>query len=303
MKNIFTVDVEDWYHILDLKSTPEFSRWDALPSIVEKNFYNLLDLFSEKDVKTTCFFLGWIAEKYPHLVKEAVMRGHEVASHGYKHKLVYKMTPEEFYFDAKRSKEAIEDITGKKVSGFRAPGFSTTEETPWFFDLLIKAGYTYDSSLFPIPRLHGGMKSNNLAPFKVTEDFYEFPITLIKLLNSYHCFFGGGYLRHNFYFTIKHMTKKVLNEGRPVIFYIHPREIDSNHPRLPMNAIRYIKSYGYLHTTKSKLRSIFNDFEITTVENFINNYPMAIAPAQKSTLIELNKFANSATLKKVPTHL
>lgn len=298
MKSIFTVDVEDWFHILDVKSTPSLSEWSSLPSLVEKNFINLLDIFSEKNVKTTCFFLGWIAEKYPHLVTEAYKRGHEIASHGYQHKLVYKMTPEEFYFDSKKSKEVLEDITGKEVLGFRAPGFSNTEHTPWFFETLMKIGYKYDSSLFPVPRLHGGMKCEHLAPFVVEDNFLEFPITLIKLFNTYQCFFGGGYIRHNFYPVIKYMSQKVLEENRPVIFYIHPREIDPKQPRLPMKLIRHIKSYGYLHTTRGKLNKILQDFEVGTAKEFIEKNTFYFATKNESKVINLYKKPSLVKLNK-----
>lgn len=298
MRSIFTVDVEDWFHILDLKSTPDMPEWDFLPSCVEQNFIKLLDIFSEKNVFVTCFFLGWVAEKFPHLVLEADRRGHEVASHGYQHKLVYKMTPDEFYDDAKKSKHIIEDILGKQVKGFRAPGFSNTQNTPWFFEKLMDIGYKYDSSLFPVPRLHGGMKSENLAPFVVDNEIIEFPITLLKLFNSHHCFFGGGYIRHNHYFVIKYMVKKVLNENRPVIFYIHPREIDPHHPRLPMNLIRNIKSYGFLHTTRKKLNQILDDFEITTFDDFINENSALFETDKNSNLIKLYKNAKLIHLYK-----
>src|SRR5882724_4831986 len=133
------------------------SQWDSLPSRVEVNFRKLLDLFSEKNVKTTCFFLGWVAQKYPDLVREASSLGHEIASHGYSHTLVYKMSPEEFYRDSSRSKQILEDITGRAVEGYRAPGFSVTEKTPWFFEKLADAGYRYDASVFPTRRAHGGL--------------------------------------------------------------------------------------------------------------------------------------------------
>ena len=131
---------------------PAIDQWASLPSHVEKNFSRLLDLFSEKNVQVTCFFLGWVAERFPHLVKEAAARGHEVASHGYGHRLVYEQSRTDFYEDVRCARLLLEDITGVEVVGYRAPGFSTTEETPWFFDALVEAGYQYDSSVFPAVR-------------------------------------------------------------------------------------------------------------------------------------------------------
>src|SRR5713101_2863732 len=130
MDCVLSVDVEDWFHILDVPATPSMSQWQSLPSRVEMNFRKLLDLFGANDVKSTCFFLGWVAERYPHLVKEASALGHEIASHGYSHTLIYKMSPEEFDWDIRRSKQILEDISGQEVIGYRAPGFSVTAETP-----------------------------------------------------------------------------------------------------------------------------------------------------------------------------
>ncbi len=274
MDCIFSVDVEDWFHILDLPSAPKISAWDSLPSYVEKNFRKLLDIFSEKKVNVTCFFLGWVAEKYPHLAREASNRGHEIASHGYSHKLVYEMTAQEFYRDAVKSKDIIENIIGRPIFGYRSAGFSTTENTPWFFDKLIDAGYHYDSSVFPAPRGHGGLKTAHYAPYLIrnkSRKIIEFPITVTKIFGTPLCFFGGGYLRLSPYVIIRKMALKVLNENRPVIFYIHPREIDSNHPRLSMGTKRKFKSYVNLKKTEGKIIKILDEFEITTFEKFIAN--------------------------------
>ena len=276
MKCIFSVDVEDWFHILDVPSTPEFSAWDSLPPRVETNFGRLLEIFAEKQVRATCFFLGWVAHKFPHLVKEADRRGHEVASHGYAHQLAYRMTPQSFYEDALASKQIIEDIVGHAISGYRCAGFSATEKTPWFFDKLIEAGYSYDSSVFPGPRGHGGMDNGHCAPYRVggpCQGLVEFPITTVKLLGIPMCFFGGGYLRLFPSFLIESAARKVLREGRPVIFYVHPREIDPRHPRLPMSVGRSFKCYVNLETTEAKIRRILSEFDVTTFKAFIEEQP------------------------------
>lgn len=274
MDCLFALDVEDWYHILDIPSAPEMSAWKKLPSHVERNCRNLLDLFSEHRVTVTCFFIGWVAERYPELVREALGRGHEIASHGYSHRLVYEMTEEEFLHDAMRSKAIIEDITGRQVLGYRAAGFSVTEDTPWFFDKLAEAGYRYDASVFPASRGHGGMKSHDYAPYAVghgSTKIVEFPATVARVFGRPFCFFGGGYLRFFPYPVIKRMTRRVLKEGRPVLFYLHPREIDPAHPRLPMNLKRRFKSYVNLKTTRSKLIRLFEDFAFSTFEAFLSS--------------------------------
>lgn len=278
LKCIFSVDVEDWFHILDVPSAPPLAKWDSLPSRVEKNFMGLLDLFREKNALVTCFFLGWVARQYPHLVREAASRGHEIASHGYSHELVYRLKPQEFLKDAIESKRILEDLIGKSVRGYRSSGFSVTEDTPWFFEMLVEAGYRYDSSVFPVRRGHGGFKTAPLAPYLVPgcrSSLIEFPITVEKVLGMPMCFFGGGYLRLFPYGLIRRMTYRVLSEGRPVVFYVHPREIDPEHPRLPMGALRKFKSYVNLASTEGKIRRLTSEFEITTFETLIRENPEA----------------------------
>jgi polysaccharide deacetylase family protein (PEP-CTERM system associated) len=270
MKSIFSVDVEDWFHILDVPSTPRLEEWDALPSRVEKNFMRMLDVFDEERAKVTCFFLGYVAKRFPHLVREAASRGHEIASHGFAHRLVYTQTPTEFYEDAKRAREIIESAAGQAVLGYRSSGFSVTADTPWFFEKVREAGYLYDSSVFPAKRGHGGMVTDKRAPHAHDSGLHEFPITVADVAGKPMCFFGGGYLRLFPYPVIKAMSKKVLAEGRPVIFYVHPREIDPDHPRLAMSRARRFKTYVNLRTTEKKIRRVLRDFETTTFRAFLD---------------------------------
>jgi polysaccharide deacetylase family protein (PEP-CTERM system associated) len=271
MRCVFTIDVEDWFHILDLSSTPNISEWDALPSHLERNFLRLLDILSETNTRATCFFLGWVAERFPDLVREAVQRGHEVASHGYSHRLVYGMTPGEFLEDVTHAKKVIEDASGQQVLGYRAPGFSVTEETPWFFDRLMEAGYRYDSSVFPGPRGHGGLRNGRCAPYRLgpADEFVEFPVSVERIAGRPVCFFGGGYLRLFPYSLVKSMTRRVLSQDRPVIFYVHPREIDPGQPRLAMSLARRVKSYINLSSTEGKIRKLCTDFEMAPFQDIL----------------------------------
>jgi polysaccharide deacetylase family protein (PEP-CTERM system associated) len=273
-KSIFSIDVEDWYHILDVPSAPTLAEWDGLPARVESNFLRLLDILAETGSLATCFFIGHIARRFPHLVREAQARGHEIASHSFAHQLVYTMTPDAFLEDARSSRALLEDISGAPVLGFRASGFSVTDQTPWFFDKLAEAGYAYDSSTFPGTRGHGGMKTGRMAPHEratASGKLFEFPVTVTEVLGKRLCFFGGGYLRLFPYPLVKQMSKRVLAEGRPVIFYVHPREIDPDHPRLPMSAGRRFKTYVNLDTTEAKMRSILEDFPVTTFRNYLTD--------------------------------
>jgi polysaccharide deacetylase family protein (PEP-CTERM system associated) len=277
--SIFSIDVEDWYHILDVPSAPALSQWDALPAHVEKNFRRMLDILGETGARATCFFIGHVAKRFPALVREAKARGHEIASHSYEHRLVYTMSPDEFADDARRAREVLEDISGGPVRGFRASGFSVTEATPWFFEKLVEAGYGYDSSTFPAARGHGGLKTGQLEPHRratPSGELAEFPVTVTDVLGKRLCFFGGGYLRLFPYPLIKRMSRAVLAEGRPVIFYVHPREIDPDHPRLPMSAARRFKTYVNLGTTEKKIRSILSDFPVTTFGDYLAEHRSAL---------------------------
>jgi polysaccharide deacetylase family protein (PEP-CTERM system associated) len=276
MRCVFSVDVEDWFHILGLPATPRLEEWDGLPSRIEKNFLTLLDIFARQNVRVSCFFLGWAAERFPGLVKEAAARGHEIASHGYAHRLVYDLTAEQFFRDAAKSKQILEAITGKAVLGYRASGFSLTRRTGWYYDKLIQAGYVYDSSVFPASREHGGMQGANRIPHTLTRKggkIIEFPISTTSILGKRLCFFGGGYLRLFPYFLIKKNAAAILKQqNRPVIFYIHPREIDPAHPRLPMNLKRRFKCYVNLKTTVKKIENIIADFEFTTFADIVSHH-------------------------------
>jgi len=274
MKCIFTIDVEDWYHILDSPQAPLPAAWDNLPSRVERNFEALLAMLAAVDVKATCFFLGWIAQRYPHLVKAAQAAGHDIASHGNEHRLAFEMTEKELYDDAVTSKKILEDMTGKEVSGFRAAGFSLTESTPWFLETLARAGYSYDSSLFPTARTHGGIKAGRIEPYHIITQhgsITEFPISVISILGKRLSFFGGGYLRLYPYGFIHKMAVNVLQENRPVIFYLHPRDIDPDQPRLPLSFYRRYKSYVNLSRTKAKVEKLLEQFEWTTMTEYVSD--------------------------------
>lgn len=269
-KCVFSVDVEDWFHILDVPAAPDIASWSELPSRVEKNFRRLLEIFREEGKQVTCFFLGWIAERFPHLVREAVADGHEIASHGYSHQLVYKMTQKQFHADALRARLLLEDISGTRVIGYRAAGFSSTAATPWLLDEVCACGYLYDSSVFPARRGHGGSPDSPLQPFRAAAGrLVELPASVAEIGPLRICFFGGGYLRLFHYSIIRHMGKRQMAGGTPLMFYIHPREIDVEHPRIPMPLVRRFKSYVNLSPTEMKIRRIMRDFPVTTCSDFL----------------------------------
>jgi polysaccharide deacetylase family protein (PEP-CTERM system associated) len=272
MKSVFTVDVEDWFHILDLPNTPHLAEWDLLPSRVENNFRRLLGIFSDAGVQTTCFFLGWVGRKYPHLVAEAVAGGHEIASHGFGHQLVHQMTAAQFYDDIVTAKRILEDAAGREVIGYRAPGFSVAAGIPWYFPKIAEAGYQYDSSIFPALHEHGEVTNSPCGPHLIqtaSGSLQEYPISTVKRMGVRVSVFGGGYLRLAPLPMIERMTREVLRSGRPAVFYVHPREIDLAQPRLPMGPRRRFKSYVNVSSTERKIKRILSLFEFTTFQSYM----------------------------------
>ena len=199
--------------------------------------------------------------------------GHEIASHSYHHRLVYEMSADEFYEDALAARELLEDMSGRAVRGFRAPAFSVTARTPWFFDKLAAAGYQYDSSVFPAHHQTGGIAIDQLAPHSIATSagtLAEFPITAVRVLGKPVCFFGGGYLRLFPYPVIRTMGHRTLREGRPIVLYVHPREIDPDHPRMPLSRRRKFTCYVNLRSTRPKIKQILRDFQVSSFDNYMS---------------------------------
>ena len=271
--NIFSIDVEDWFHILDMPSAPVIAQWDRQPTRIEQNFNRLLELLDVANVKATCFTLSWVAQRFPHLLRDAHARGHEIASHGTAHELVYQQGEKLFDKDIADSKKLLEDTIGHAVHGYRAPGFSVTEDTPFFHESLVKAGYTYDSSIFPASRGHGGLASAPSSPYLLetaSGPIWEFPISVATVLNRRICFSGGGYFRLLPYGFIKECFQKTNDNGLPVVFYIHPRDIDPHQPRLPMSWKRHFKSYIGLRGAENKMKRVLQDFRFDTFAAYLS---------------------------------
>ena len=259
-----TIDVEEWFHILDDPAVPEFSNWARLESRLPKNMERILSILDQHNIKTTMFWLGWTAERHPDIVRRCAAEGHEIASHGYAHVLPYVAGRKLFREDARRGKKVLEDITGLKVSGFRAAGFGITENTNWLFDEVKDAGYDYDSSVFPAKRGHGGVVDFRVEPHKIltsSGELFEIPQSIVQVFGRRLSFFGGGYLRLAPKILIKWGISRLKKEGRPVVIYLHPREVDPRHPRLPLLFHRKFKSYVNLHSTVPKLDWLCSNYK------------------------------------------
>jgi polysaccharide deacetylase family protein (PEP-CTERM system associated) len=274
--NALTVDVEDWFHIMEISDGPRLEEWTSFEGRVERNTAALLDLLSGFGVVGSFFPLGWVAERYPHLIEEIRRRGHELGSHGYAHVPVFRQTREEFRRDVARSIEVIEGIAGVKPAGYRAPGFSLVTKVPWSFDVIAELGFRYDSSLVPGFRFHGGWIGSPIFPHRIHmgdgRELSEFPISTLGVGRRRIPFLGGGYLRI-FPLRISLRALASLNKrGLPGMLYVHPRDLDPLQPRLGMPLSRRLASYTGLRSCLWKLRSLLTQFRFTTVTNALESY-------------------------------
>ena len=238
--------------------------------------WRILELFRRRGLPLTIYGVAMAMERNPAAVEAFLKAGHEIASHGYAHELVYTISEQRFYDDIRKAKDIIERAGGVEVKGYRCPGFSVTLETPWFFDRVREAGYRYDSSVWPGSRGHGGLPNARPVPHIITTkhgDLVEFPISMARTAGRQMYFFGGGYLRFFPYALIKSKVDQVLAEDRPVVFYLHPREIDPGQPRLPMSIKRRFMTYTGMRTTEPKLHALFRDFKFTTFAELLHSAP------------------------------
>lgn len=265
--NILTVDIEEWFHLLDNPSTKSETQWKNFEVRIHENMDRLFKILEVNNTRASFFVLGWIAEKYPEVVKEISDRGYEIGSHTASHQLVYEQNRQTFQTDVERSIKSLEDISGKKVRMFRAPGFSITEKNKWAFEVLYELGIEIDSSVFPAGRAHGGLPSYGAAEPSILKyngvQLKEFPINTYPILNRPMIFSGGGYFRFFPYKYIKEWTQK----SDYVMSYFHPRDFDPDQPiirGLPLQ--RRFKSYVGLKKADAKLKNWTSDFEFIDIE-------------------------------------
>src|SRR5262245_5624206 len=269
--NAMTVDVEDYFHVSAFDSVVSRARWETFESRVSRNTDRLLELFDRADVRSTFFVLGWVAERFPALVRRIADHGHEVASHGYDHQLVYMLTPRQFREDVRAARTAIENAAGVAVVGFRAPSYSVIESSLWAIDVLIEEGFVYDSSIFPIHHDRYGIPDSPRHPYVLRRaggSLLEVPGSTVRLGRVNLPIGGGGYFRQFPYRWTKWGIERVNRvEQKPVTFYTHPWEIDPDQPRIPVGAATRVRHYRGLDRTAQRLAHLLADFRFDSVRS------------------------------------
>ena len=302
---MLTVDVEDYFHVSAFAGVVPRDGWDGFESRVDRNTEKLLGIFAEAGVHATFFVLGWVAERYPKLLKGIAAAGHEVASHSYSHRLVYDMTPDEFRHDLRRAQGVIEAATGQPVLGYRAPSFSITARSTWALDVLVQEGYRYDASIFPIHHDRYGMPSAPRHPYLVrggklaasdgpsgraptvrsaepearrqmarheadARGLLEIPASTVRIAGTNFPVGGGGYLRILPYAWTRFGLKRLNEaEGQPGMVYVHPWEVDPDQPRLDAPLLSRFRHYRNLSQTEPRLRRLLADFRFDSIRNVL----------------------------------
>jgi polysaccharide deacetylase family protein (PEP-CTERM system associated) len=278
--NAMSVDVEDYFQVSAFEKAVSRASWDTRESRVVGNTERLLQLFEQAGVKATFFVLGWVADRHPALVTTIASAGHEIASHGYHHQLVYALTPRQFREDVRAAKAALESATGSSVVGYRAPSFSLVPSALWAIDILIEEGHRYDASVFPIRH---GRYGNPDAPRHIHSiertagTLLEMPLATVRFGRMNVPVSGGGYFRLLPYawtrWGIRHMN---LVDRQPALFYVHPWEIDPDQPRMPVGFATRLRHYTGLRATFRRLATLLGEFRFAPVAEVLNVIPSPV---------------------------
>jgi len=279
MLNALTIDVEDYFQVNAFSRHIKREDWGNFPLRVADNTRRILAMLDEFNVKATFFILGWIAEREQGLVKEIRQQGHEIACHGYGHELIYAIGPDRFRQDIRRAKSVLEDIVGRKVSGYRAPSYSITVKSIWALNILVEEGFSYDSSIFPVYHDTYGLPDAPRFPHLIaceTGSIMEFPLTTypLRFLNKEYRLpiAGGGYLRLFPASFLQWGIDAINNkEKQPAVLYFHPWEIDPGQPRIKAGFKSTFRHYLNLHSTEAKLRKVIGSGQFTNMHNVLEN--------------------------------
>lgn len=260
--NALTIDVEDYFHVSAL--APHFPRteWEQVPCRVERNVNQILQLLDDHEARATFFVLGWVAERYPQLVRLIVAQGHEIASHGYEHERASAQSRDRFLADIVLAKAVLEDIGGERVAGYRAPSFSIGKANLWAHDCIAEAGYAYSSSVYPVHHDHYGMPDAPRFPYRLDSGLLEVPVTTMRWMGRNWPAGGGGFFRLLPYAVSRWQIARVNREdAHAAIFYFHPWEIDPEQPRVSRASMKTrFRHYVNLERTEGRLRCLLRDF-------------------------------------------
>jgi polysaccharide deacetylase family protein (PEP-CTERM system associated) len=273
LTNAMTIDVEDYFQVSAFAPYINRTEWDSRECRVERNIHAILEMLAAQHTHATFFTLGWIAERYPQLVRHIVDNGHELASHGYAHQRASEQTPEVFFDDIDRAKKMLEDLSGQEIQGYRAPSFSIGKGNLWAYDTLLEAGYRYSSSIYPIAHDHYGMPDSPRFAYEVRPGLTEIPITTVRLLKRNFPSSGGGYFRLFPYPVSRWLLQHVnTHDQQPGIFYFHPWEIDPGQPRIAgINRKTRFRHYVNIGQTQARLNRLLADFNWGRVDHLYMN--------------------------------
>jgi len=270
--HVLTIDLEEWFHVLNLREFFPPKDWDNLERRSVAPTKVLLDLFDKKGVKATFFCLGWLAEREPDLIREIKSQGHEIASHGYSHIRINELGKKSFLEDLEKAEKIIKDITGEKPKGYRACSFSIIKNTKWAFELLAEKGYEYDSSVFPVIHPDYGWKEFPTTPVIVKTkngDILEFPPLSARFMGRNIPFGGGGYFRLFPVWLFSLVISAYDKKNMPCCIYLHPWELDYKQPRVGVKGLKRFRHYLNLSKTLKRLESILDKFQFNTMESVL----------------------------------
>lgn len=284
MRNALTIDLEDYYQVSAFSDSVDYSAWHTRESRVERNTDVLLQFLDDAGHKATFFTLGWVAERYPALIRKVAQQGHEIGCHSLRHRTVYKMTPSEFRDDTLTAKKLLEDCSGTAVRGYRAPSFSITADSLWALAILAELDFAFDSSIFPVKHANYGIVDAPRSPYCLDTPngpIIEFPMTTLEFAGFRSPIAGGAYFRFlPYWYTRWAIHYLNSREGRPVCVYLHPWEIDPDQPRLEVKMTARLRHYIGLSSAPRKFRSLLHDFQFCTLASLAEQY---VGSSAKST--------------------
>jgi polysaccharide deacetylase family protein (PEP-CTERM system associated) len=273
--NALTVDVEDYFHVSAFEGRIPRSQWEGIEPRTHLGLARILSALDEAGVRATFFFLGWLAERSPALVREVHAAGHEVACHSYWHRLIYQQTPEEFRADLHRGRTILENIIGAAVTAYRAPSFSITRRSLWALDVLVEEGFTLDSSIYPIVHDRYGIPGAPAQPHRLRRpagEILEFPAPTVRMMGCTLPVGGGGYFRLYPYSCTRYGLRRMNRQGRPAAVYLHPWEFDAEQPRVSCGRSTAFRHYVGLNRTHKRLNRLLRDFAFGTITEAANSF-------------------------------